>query len=101
MPLPRDGRAAIRDFPVAFEDHIRLDFGMQRALHEIAHAGHAPSGVAHGLRSGDDFAAVVGGVTEPDKSDHYLPADGNGFTRSAERTQPVVTRPPEVKSGFA
>ena len=47
MPLPRDGHAVIRDFHVAFDDHIRLDFGMQRALDEVAHAGHAPSGVAY------------------------------------------------------
>jgi hypothetical protein len=73
MPLPRDGRTAIRDFPVAFEDHVRPNLRVQRTLHEIALTGHAPPGVAHGLRSGDDLAAVVGSITRSDKVNHlYL-----------------------------
>ena len=62
MPLTRDGRTAIHDFPVAFEDHVRPDLGVQRALDEIALASHAPSTVTHGVGGGNDFAAVVGGV---------------------------------------
>lgn len=66
MTLSRDGRAAIRDFPIAFEDHVGLDFGMQRTLDQIALAGYAATAVAHGVGGGDDFATMVGGVTESD-----------------------------------
>jgi hypothetical protein len=70
MALPRNGRTAIGYSRVAFEDHIGLDVGVQRAFYEIALAGHAPPGITESLGGGDDLAAVVGGVTESDEVDH-------------------------------
>jgi hypothetical protein len=72
MTLTRDGRTVIADFLVAVEDHVRLDVGVQRALYEVAFTGDASPGVTHGLRGGDNFAAVVGSVAESDKVDHLL-----------------------------
>jgi len=66
---------------------------MQRTRHQVALAGHATTVVAHGFGCGDDFAAVVRCVAESDEVHHCLLADGKGFTRSAEWTQPRVTTP--------
>jgi hypothetical protein len=72
MTLTRDGRTVIADSLVTVEDHVRLDVGVQPALYEVALTGDGSSGVTHGLRGGDNFAAVVGGVSESDKVDHSL-----------------------------
>jgi hypothetical protein len=48
-------------------------------LDEVPLAGHAPPGITHSLRGGDDFAAVVGGVAESDKVNHgFAPLGAEG-----------------------
>ncbi len=97
MTLTRDGCAVIADSLIAVKDHVRLRLGVQRALYEVALTGDPSPGVTHGLGGGDNSAAVVGGVAEPDIVDHRIgskwSACGKGSSISVERTQPVVTFP--------
>jgi hypothetical protein len=59
-------------FESSFEDEVRAYLRVLRTLHLVALAGYASPAVAHGVGGGDDFAAVVSGVTETDEVDHGI-----------------------------
>lgn len=69
--MPGNRYAVVGDLFVAFDDDIRQHVGMPRTGHMVALAGDAASAVAHRVGGGDDFAAVIGDVVEPDKVDHW------------------------------
>jgi hypothetical protein len=80
-PWAESEAASAEGSVTAIEEFVTLQLGWVigpsentkvSTLDEVPLAGHAPPGITHSLRGGDDFAAVVGGVTESDKIGHQL-----------------------------
>jgi hypothetical protein len=67
--MPRDRNAVVRHGFVAFNDQVGFDvvFG---TCDLVALASDEPAVEGHCGRGADDFASVVGGVTEADEIDH-------------------------------
>jgi hypothetical protein len=72
VTVARYWNAVVGNLAVAFDYQIGLHVGLLWTVHLIALAGDTPPANAHGLGGGDDFAAVVCSVAEPDKINHEL-----------------------------
>lgn len=70
MTVPRDRDAVVGHRVVALHDQVRLDFRMLRTRHFVAFARHETAVETHLRRTGDDFAAMVGVVTDTDEVHH-------------------------------
>ncbi|KML58704.1 hypothetical protein VL15_12320 [Burkholderia cepacia] len=86
----RNRNTFVGDLFIAFLDHIGAHFRMLRAGDPITFASDRNVAIAHGWRGTYNLAAVVCLIAETDKINHGLLVDRNGFTRSAERIQPVL-----------
>ena len=64
MTMTSDRDAVIGNVAVAFEDRIGLKVRMLWALDVVAPTGDASAAVTHVFGCGDDFAAMIGSVTE-------------------------------------